>query len=194
MQQSYGQRVTSAPAVLGVMLIAFGATALVLRALDINVFTVVGTWAWPFLVIVPGVVLLAASVVPARPNGLGFATAGAIVTTVGGLLLYQSRTGHWESWAYAWALIPLAVGVALVLYGGFARDGGMVRTGTTMAGVAVGLFLAGAWFFEGLFAGQPRPDDIGQWWPVGIIVLGAVVALRAFLHDGDRDETPPATQ
>lgn len=181
MQQSAGQRPISAPAVLGVLLIALGAGTLILRDLGYNLFGTIGSWGWPFFIIVPGVVLLAASLVPAPPRGIGFATAGAIVTTVGTLLLYQSRTGHWESWAYAWALIPLAAGVATLAYGLLARERGMVTTGTTMAIVAAALFLAGAWFFEGVFAGEERPTNIGEWWPIGVIILGAVIVIRAFV-------------
>ena len=181
MQQSAGQRAMTGPAVVGVLLIAFGATALLLREIGVNPFGATGTWGWPFFVIVPGVVLLVASFVPAPPKGIGFAIAGAIVTTVGALLLYQSRTGHWESWAYAWALIPLAAGSALVLYGLLARASGMVTNGLTIAGIAAALFLAGAWFFEDVFAAEPRPTEAGAWWPIGAIVLGGLIVLRAGL-------------
>lgn len=185
MQQTVGQRPTTGPAVVGLLLIVLGAAALVLRGLGINIFTAVGSWGWPFLVIVPGVVLLAASLLPTPPRGIGFATAGAIVTTVGALLLYQSRTGHWESWAYAWALIPLGAGVATALYGLLARERGMVSAGLTTAGIAAALFLAGAWFFEGVFAGEPRPTDASTWWPVAVIALGGLIVLRAIvLPDG----------
>jgi hypothetical protein len=189
MQQSAGQRAMTGPAVVGMLLVAFGAAALVLREAGINPFEAVGTWAWPFFVIVPGLVLLAASLVPAPPNGIGFAIAGAIVTTVGALLLYQSRTGHWESWAYAWALIPLAAGAALILYGWLARERRMVTTGLTMAGIAAALFLAGAWFFEGVFAGEQRPTDVGALWSIGVIVLGGVIVLRAVLLSAPRSSS-----
>jgi hypothetical protein len=189
MQQSVGQRPMTGPAVIGVLLIAFGATALLLRESGINPFGAIGTWGWPFFVIVPGLVLLAASLVPAPPKGIGFAIAGAIVTTVGALLLYQSRTGHWESWAYAWALIPLGAGSALILYGLLARERGMVTTGLTMAAIAAALVLVGAWFFEGVFAGEPRPTDVGAWWPIGVIVLGGVIVLRALLPSPSRSSS-----
>ena len=179
MQQSFGSRPVAAPAVLGVLLVALGATTLIARELGFNLFEAIGSWGWPFFVIVPGVVLLAASLVPAPPKGLGFATAGAIVTMVGALLLYQSRADHFESWAYAWALVPLAAGVATALYGLLARERKMVTTGTTMAAVAAGLFLVGAWFFEGVFAGERRLTDIDAWWPIGVIVLGGVIVLLA---------------
>jgi hypothetical protein len=35
--------------------------------------------------------------------------------------------------------------------------------GVTMAGIAAALLLAGAWFFEGVFAGKQRPTDVGAW-------------------------------
>lgn len=189
MQHTTGQRVMTGPAVVGLLFIAFGAAALALRGAGINPFGAIGTWGWPFFVIVPGLVLLAASLVPAPPKGIGFAMAGAIVTTVGALLLYQSRTGHWESWAYAWALIPLGAGLALLVYGLLIGARGMVTTGMTLAGVAAALFLAGAWFFEGVFAGEQRPTDVGAWWPIGAIVLGGVIVLRAILLSAPRSSS-----
>jgi hypothetical protein len=189
MQQSFGSRPVSAPAVLGVLFIALGATTLVARELGFDLFTSIGSWGWPFFVIVPGVVLLAAALVPAPPKGIGFATAGAIVTTVGALLLYQSRADHFESWAYAWALIPFAAGLATALYGLFARERKMVTTGTTMAAIAAGLFLVGAWFFEGIFAGENRLTDMNAWWPIGVIVLGGAIVLLAVVQ-----REPPAAR
>ena len=50
-----------------------------------------------------------------------------------------------------------------------------------MAGIAFGLFLAGAWFFEGVFAGEQRAVDVANWWPVGLMALGALFVIRAVL-------------
>jgi len=184
MQQSFGQRPVAAPAVLGFLLIALGAVVLLAREAGFDMFEQIGTWGWPLFVIVPGLLLLAAALVPRPPRGIGFAIAGAIVTTVGALLLYQSRTGHWESWAYAWALIPMAAGLALIAYGLFSRSSSMVRGGTWMAGIAALLLAIGAWFFEGVFAGGVRPELI-EWWPIAIVAVGAVLVLSAmFRGDG----------
>jgi hypothetical protein len=197
MQHSIGQRSATAPAVLGLLLITVGIFALVLRELDVNPFEAIGEWGWPLFVIVPGVVLLGVALIPAPPRGVGFAIAGAIVTTVGGLLLYQWRTGHWESWAYVWALIPAAAGVALVLYGLLSRERGMISIGSWLAGIGALIFTAGAWFFEGLFAGDTRPD-VADWWPLALVALGIVIALRALLAaptvpaTAARPGTPPA--
>jgi hypothetical protein len=187
MQQSCGQRPVAAPALVGLLLIIVGAVVLAARQLGFDLFGPIGDWGWPLFIIVPGIALLALSLLPAPPAGIGFAIAGAIVTTVGSLLLYQSRTGHWESWAYAWALIPMAAGAALVLYGSFARSSSMVRGGTWMAGIAAALFATFAWFFEGMFAGTVRPELI-DWWPILIVGAGAVLVLRAALLSGPRDE------
>jgi hypothetical protein len=181
MQQSLGNRTSLAPAVIGVLLIAVGAGALALRELGPNFLPSIGVWGWPFFIIVPGVVLLGLALVPTPPRGIGFATAGAIVTTVGALLLYQWRTAHWESWAYAWALIPMSAGLAMAIYGRFARVPDLVKTGIWMAAIAALLFGVGAWFFEGLFAGQDRIVDAGNWWPIAVIAIGAILAVRAFL-------------
>jgi hypothetical protein len=192
MQHSFDQRSVLAPAVLGLMLVAVGAVVLIARGAGFDLFGSIGSWGWPLFVIVPGLVLLVASLVPAPPAGIGFAIAGSIVTTVGSLLLYQSRTGHWESWAYAWALIPAAAGVALFLYGLFARRPSMVRGGTWMAGIGAVMFAMGAWFFEGIFAGELRPEAT-EWWPIVIVVVGAVLVLRAVLQIGEpRDAGTPS--
>ena len=174
---------------MGFLLILVGAVVLAARQFGLDLFGPIGDWGWPLFIIVPGIVLLALSLIPTPPAGIGFAIAGAIVTTVGSLLLYQSQTGHWESWAYAWALIPAAAGAALVLYGMFARSSSMVRGGTWMAGIAAVLFAAGAWFFEGLFAGKPLPELV-DWWPIVIVAVGAVLVLRAKLSGGRREDEP----
>jgi hypothetical protein len=71
---------------------------------------------WPFLIIAPGLAFLYAAI-----NGdkrtVGLAVPGAIITGVGGILLYQNTTGHWESWAYVWILIPVFLGLSLMYMG-----------------------------------------------------------------------------
>jgi hypothetical protein len=197
MQQSFSHRPSTAPAVLGVALIAVGAAALILREVGVNLFASIGPWGWPLFIIVPGLVLLVASLIPAPPRGLGFAIAGAIVTAVGSLLLYQSQTGHWESWAYAWALLPMSAGVAMVLYGTLAGARRLVTNGLWLAGIAGAILAVGAWYFEAVFAGRPPLLDAGNWWPVAVIVIGAIVLMRALLFptrsEPARPTTAPAT-
>jgi hypothetical protein len=198
MQQSVDRRPVASRIVFGIMLIVFGAAALAARAAGLNIVEAVGPLGWPFLVVIPGVVLLGAALVPGRPNGIGFAIAGAIVTTVGLLLLYQARTDHWASWAYAWALIPAAAGLAQIGYGAFAGRHDMVTRGFWMAGISGVLFAVGAWFFEGLYAGQSRVTAT-EGWPLVLIILGGLIALRGLAGPSwtrerrvDRGGTGPA--
>lgn len=193
MQQTVGQRSPTAAAVFGIALIVLGGGVLLARATGVDIFTAIGAWGWPFFIIVPGLVLLALSLVPARPHGIGLATAGAIVTAVGVLLLYQSRTGHWESWAYAWTLLPAAAGLALMGYGLFADVPGMIRRGLWMAGIAGAIFVAAAWYFERLFAGELDGLDASQWWPIVLVALGAVIVIRGIAFPRQSSPTHATT-
>jgi len=175
-------RNSAAVLVVGLLLIVVGGAALVLRQAGVDLFEAVGSWGWPFFVIVPGLALLGMAVVPTPPRGISFAIAGSVVTTVGALLLYQSRTGDWESWAYAWALIPLAVGVAMLVYGALAHVPGLVTAGLWTGGIAAIVLLVGAWFFEGLFAGLDRPTSVASWWPLLAIAFGAALMVRALVR------------
>jgi cadmium resistance protein CadD (predicted permease) len=107
----------------------------------------------------------------------GLAVPGSIVTTVGLILLYQNYTNHWESWAYAWGLIPMAVGIGLMINGAWSFRPGLVTQGRRLAITGLGLFLVFGAFFEVLiFRGF---IGYAQWlWPVLLIVLGLFLLLR----------------
>jgi hypothetical protein len=173
---------------IGILLLAAGVLGLAAGALDIDPFAAAGGNRWPLLVIVPGLVLLGASVFPTPPNGLGFAIPGAIVTTVGLVLTYQQATGHWQSWAYAWALVgPGAAGVAMLLYGLVFRDRPTAIGGARLALIGATLFGIGAWYFETIFRTGEVPVDLGSWWPFVVIAVG-LVALVAGLRTTAGDE------
>lgn len=182
MQGMLGRRSGMGPATLGLILVVIGAGALIVRQLGFDLFEAVGPRDWPFVIIVPGVVLLGAALLPAAPKGLGFAIAGSIVTAIGGLLLYQTRSDHWESWAYAWAVIPMAGGIGMLLYGLLTRASSLVVSGLWMAAISTVMLFVGAWFFEGIFAGDLRFAQIGEWWPVAVIAVGVVIVLASFLR------------
>lgn len=190
MQQTMGRRSGAAPAVIGLILVGIGLAALVVRQFGIDFWEAVGPLGWPFFIIVPGLVLLVASLFPAAPKGAGFAVSGAVVTAIGCLLLYQSRTDHWESWAYAWAVIPLAGGLGTLLYGMLTRSSGLVTSGLWMASISAVMLVVGAWFFEGIFAGDMRFAEIAEWWPVALIAAGAAISLAAFVR---QRSTPAGT-
>src|SRR5919109_2521187 len=99
-------------AALGIGFIVVGLALLAVQLLDIDV----GEVGWPLFVIVPGVVLLVIGLL--GRGAAGMAIGGCVVTAVGLLLLYQNASDHWESWAYAWALVgPGAFGLGLTVAG-----------------------------------------------------------------------------
>src|SRR5687767_10645766 len=106
MQASPSREHAGRPALLGLLLIATGFVAILLRQLDVDLIGRVADAGWPLFVIIPGLALLGAAVLAVPPHGRGFAIAGAIVTSVGALLWYQDAANHFESWAYAWTLLP----------------------------------------------------------------------------------------
>jgi hypothetical protein len=130
-----------------VLLVLAGAILLLAQFVRIDL----GHYGWPFFLIVPGVALLVVAVTSRGFLGEGLAILGSIITVTGLILLYQNSTDHFESWAYAWALVfPGAVGLGMILYGVYARRPGNVRAGTRLLGIGLVLFILGAAFFEGV--------------------------------------------
>jgi hypothetical protein len=95
-----------------VVLIGLGVLFLVGQTLSFDIFG----FGWPFLVILPGLAFLYFAFTGDK-NAAGLVVPGAIVTGTGAILFYQNITNHWESWAYAWALYPVFVGLALTFLG-----------------------------------------------------------------------------
>jgi len=130
--------------VVGMVLVGLGSLFLVAQLFDINVIH----FTWPFFIIVPGLLFFVGMMLGGKGAG-GLAIPGSIVTSVGLILLYQNTFHHWQSWAYAWALIfPTSVGFGLMVMGAWSEQQGPYRAGRRMAGWGLAIFLAGAVFFE----------------------------------------------
>ena len=160
--------------VFGGLLVLVGAILLAGQFVRIDV----GRYGWPLFVIAPGIVILFLALTARGAVGEGLAILGSIITVSGLILLYQNATDHFESWAYAWALVfPGAVGVGMSLYGWRAGRPGNVRTGTRLAGIGLIVFLVGAAFFEGVIGiGGYHLDHTA-----GVAVGAIIIALGALL-------------
>jgi hypothetical protein len=131
--------------ILGGILVSLGVLFFLGQMFGINL----GRFVWPFFVIVPGVLLFIFALAARGSAGEGLAVIGSIVTMLGTLLLYQNTTGHWESWAYAWALVaPTSIGLGQIVYGSLKSQQHVVATGKRLAPIGIAIFLAGAIFFE----------------------------------------------
>lgn len=160
--------------IIGVALVGLGALFLMGQIFDFNFWDLF----WPFCVIIPGVMFFVGMVIGGKPAG-PLAIPGSIVTTVGLLLLYQNIFEHWESWAYAWALIfPTSIGVGLVINGVWSGIPSLTQRGTRWASFGVILFLAAGAFFE-LVVNISGGNLIGNFvWPGLLILVGAYLLMR----------------
>ncbi|MGZ6255693.1 MAG: hypothetical protein ACXWMB_01585 [Candidatus Limnocylindria bacterium] len=161
-------------AVLGGILIVLGLIFFAGNQLNIDI----GKAAWPLYVIAPGVAV--ATLGLTQRNGSGLTIFGSVVTMVGLVLLYQNATDHWESWAYAWALVgPGGSGIGMLLYGTRSGDRKMARDGFWMILLALGIFAVGLVFFEGILGISGDRLPLPSWvLPVAVIFIGVLVLIR----------------
>jgi hypothetical protein len=182
----------SSIAALGSIILVIGAVAYFLEMASVDVASWLGGSGWTLFLIVPGLALLVAAAFLEDRTALIAAIAGAVVTAVGALLLYQDLTAHYKSWSYAWALIPGSVGVALAVHGLRFHRADLVSVGTKMVAAFGLLLLVGAWFFETIFRTNRAPFDLGDNWPIALIALGGVLFVVGLLRGstgGGSDET-----
>jgi len=132
-------------------------------------------WSWPMIVVLVGVGLLVMGLLTGSP---GMAVPACVVAGIGGVLYWQTTTGNWFSWAYAWALIPGFVGVGMLLQA-LLGEGGRRQAlrGAEAILSSLVLFL----IFGSLFGWLTL---LGPYWPALLIVVGVVQlvnrALRPF--------------
>jgi hypothetical protein len=129
-----------------------------------------GLWRWPYIIIGVGAIfILMAVLLRIAP----FMIPGVIIAGTGLLLYWQNATGNWASWSYAWAIIPMLVGVGILLAALLspgmrpAAKGGWI---TLIAGAAAFLIFwsafTGGWHVVTLY------------WPVALVVIGALILLN----------------
>lgn len=164
--------------IFGIMLIAIGALALIGQIF----WTDAIRYLWPFFIIIPGVVVVALALPDETGLGEPFSIIGTMVTVTGLLLFYQQLTGHWTSWAYAWALVaPIGAGVGLWLYGVVHHHESKRKSAWDLVRIGLIIGLVGLIFFELIL-------NISGWglgfigWPVLFIGLGVFLLVRALLR------------
>ena len=104
------------------------------------------------------------------------AVPACIVGGIGGLLYWQNATGNWESWAYAWTLIPGFVGVGIVLSG---LLGGEIRQSVSGGGWLILISLVLFTIFGSFFGAL---GIVGDYWPVLLILLGLLILIRSLFR------------
>ena len=158
--------------VLGLALVILGGLALLGRFIHVDVLGL----GWPIFVLGPGIVLFVAGLAVGGKAGLGLAIPGGIISMVGIVLAFQSATGLYGTWAYAWALVaPGGVGLAFVLYGLLTRQPDIARGGVPILLTGIGLFIAFGLFFEGVLHLSGVSANLDLLLAVGLVALGVAV-------------------
>jgi hypothetical protein len=160
--------------------LAFGLLLILLGAWFLAAQLVPGLqeWArveisWPLILVAVGVFLLLLGLLVGAP---GMAVPACIVGGIGGLLYWQNLTGNWESWAYAWTLIPGFIGLGTILAALLGEGGrGTAANGFWMILTSLILFA----IFGSLFGGL---EVFGPYWPALLIVLGVAMLVRALVR------------
>jgi len=126
-------------------------------------------FSWPWIVIGVGIFLLMIGLLTGVPE---MAVPACIVGGIGGLLYWQNATGNWESWRYAWTLIPGFVGVGVFLSGLLGeKPRKSMREGINLILVSLALFVVFS-----AFTGSP--NLLGDYWPALLILWGLYLLIR----------------
>lgn len=169
------RRSGSVSLVLGSILVIVGVLFIVGQLLNIRL----EHFIWPLYIIVPGILLFIFALTTEGSGSEALVILGSIVTMVGIILLYQNTFNHYESWAYAWALIPFSVGMGQIIYGWIKGREFMVMNGRRLVSIGLVIFLIGAVFFELIIGISGFGLGIYAW-PVLLIGLGVLVLLRSW--------------
>lgn len=130
-------------------------------------------FSWPLILVGVGIFLLLFGLLIGAP---GMAVPATIVGGIGGLMYWQNATGNWESWSYAWALIPGFVGLGVILAGLLE---GRLSESLSGGGFLIVLSLLLFAVFSSMMGG---PNLLGPYWPVLLILFGLWVLFRTLLR------------
>jgi len=153
----------------GVLLIAFGILSLFSQLFQ-------GFEFWPFIVIGVGAMFFVGMVAGGRSTA-ALAIPGSIISVIGIMLFLQNVTGYWESWAYGWTVILMAVGLGIYIMGWWDDSPSQRASGLRVARIGAILFLIFGGFFETLFHSFAFSAYI---FPIVLILFGVYILYLRF--------------
>jgi hypothetical protein len=128
---------------------------------------------WPFFVIGIGALFFVGMFAGGRSVS-GLAIPGSIITAIGLMLFLQNLFGHWESWAYGWTVIVMAVGVGILIMGWYAGNKEQRESGWGVIRVGAILFIIFGGFFEMIFNSFGFSRFL---FPAALILLGIYLVV-----------------
>jgi hypothetical protein len=106
------------------------------------------------------------------------AVPAAVVSGIGGILIYQNISKDFTSWSYMWALIPGFVGVGSIVAGLLERNRGQARSGLNLVATSAVLFV----IFAAVFG---RLTILGAYGPAILLILvGVWILARGLINRG----------
>jgi len=170
----------------GVILVLAGLIILVFQLFP-DLWSSIGGFTWPWLVIGVGVLLFIIGIIAHEP---GMAVPACVVSGIGAILYWQNSTGNWASWAWIWALIPGFAGLGTVIMGIWQGKVDTILGGLGAIVVSIVLTI----IFGSLLGGPQLLGDYAQYWPVLLIVLGLISLVRYFSRSRHRSELSTGLQ
>ncbi|MGE5597910.1 MAG: hypothetical protein ACM3XS_00850 [Bacteroidota bacterium] len=166
----------NAQLLVGLGLIGLGAVMLLSRLAGLTAGRI-----WPFFVLLPGVLFFSGLALDGHATVGWLAIPGSVLIVLSLLLFYQNLTGHWESWAYAWALVmPTSVGIGLAIQGRRSGERHVRETGAELIRTGLAVFaVMGAFFELVLNISRFRSDRLG-----GIAWSALLIAVGLYLLCG----------
>lgn len=129
---------------------------------------------WPLIIAAAGALFFIFGLIFATPNLM---IPACILGGIGALLYWQNLTGNWQSWAYAWTLIPGFSGIGEVLAGLLgSQEHRHISKGLWQVFVSLVLFL-----IFGSFLGNIT--WLGSFWPLLLVVAGVFMVIRGILRN-----------
>jgi hypothetical protein len=158
----------------GVLLILLGLMFLAYQLLPEQFGWLQSAETWPLIVVGVGVFLLVFGLLVGAP---GMAVPASIVAGIGVLLFWQNATGRWETWSFAWTLIPGFVGIGVILNGLLGGDklSSALEAGLWLILISLTMFAIFGSFLGGL-------TIFGPYLPILLIGLGLLFLVRSLLR------------
>jgi len=129
---------------------------------------------WPWIIIGVGFIFLLFALFT-KTGGL--AIPGSILSGIGSILLFQNLTNNWETWTFAWALIPGFVGIGIglaTLISPNENQGGWTSSLFLISISTIMFILFGGSKFFGL--------NLDFLWPVILVVFGLFLLVKGFIR------------
>ncbi|MBM3136686.1 MAG: hypothetical protein FJZ98_00690 [Chloroflexi bacterium] len=144
-----------------------------------------GDFLWPFIFIVPGVLVFLTALSTESSSGEGLSILGGILTTLGLVFFLQSVTGLWATWAYVWALVaPTSIGVSQMIYGMSKDRDSIAESGRRLAMLGLFMFGIGLVFFELIIgiSGFGLASFGLPVFPILLIFIGLMILVRSLFR------------